>query len=70
MNLYRTTGIPVVPSVKSFYRYNHSKTQYDQMRLEYDLFLQDIAKDLSLNYEIIILKWFAACKSCLLNEDG
>ena len=62
-NLYRTTGIPVVPSVKSFYRYNHSKIQYDQIRLKYDLFLQDIAEGLSLNYKIIVLKWLVPCKS-------
>ena len=31
---------------------NYSKIQYDQIRLKYDLFLQDIAEDLSLNQKI------------------
>ena len=39
LNWYRTIGIPVVPSVKSFYHYDHSKIQCVQKRQKYDLIL-------------------------------
>ena len=41
----------------------HSKLQYEPIRLNYDLFLRELAEDLSLNYKIIILKLSVPFKS-------